>query len=181
MAAYDTRLTVPSCNLQGSSCNSGALLEGRGRLPGMVEKNQPNTLDTCEDGNAGTYGKDESIEKIVVRSGSLNAVSGADLVEGANVTIIATLIPDSIDYAQDFADFYYASDALNPAWTYIGTKQTINGGKQDVRVEYTLPIGSNQAVRVSLRFGGTPSSCYDGENKEFYDVDDLVFRVKRKS
>jgi hypothetical protein len=118
----------------------------------------------------------------VVRSGGIDEVSGADMVVGRNATITTSIIAGQDDYLVDSVDFYYADSASsNPKWTYIDTKSPKRSGESDLSVEYTLPTGTIQAVRVSIRLVGSPSSCYLGSNKEFSDVDDLAFRVKQNS
>lgn len=180
-ASYDFGLTVPRCSAYGTECNSLNLLNGRGTLMGGNEENAPNTLDLCADGNLGNYHIDESIEKIVVRSGEVDGTgSGVDMVEGGRATITATVSPwDS--GSSDYASFFYASDAFNPIWTLIGTKQPVGGGVQEIKVTYTLPTGRDQAVRVTFWYndyqwmnGACSSGSYD-------DNDDLVFRVKSNS
>ena len=59
------------------------LLNGRGYMEGGYESNQPNTIDGCADGSYGLYREDESIDKIVVRSGGIDGSgSGSDLEAG---------------------------------------------------------------------------------------------------
>jgi hypothetical protein len=177
-AVYDVALGAPRCISYGSKCDSLSLLNGRGSLENGVEANRPNTLDTCGDGNAGTYQIDESIEKIMVVSGEIDGSgSGVDMVEGERATIIATVWPWNSG-GSDYADFYFASDSSNPYWQYIGTKQPIGSGLQEIKLSYDLPSGENQAIRVNFRYRGVQGSngcCAQG----FYDdTDDLAFKVK---
>ena len=176
-ASYDSGLTIPRCNAYGSSCDSLNLLNGRGTIRNGNEPNRPNTLDSCTDGNSGSYHYDESIDKIVVRSGEVDGSgSGVDMTEGGRATIEATVYPWSA-YA-DYADFYYTADATNPQWKYIGTKKPTGSGLQVIKMAYNLPQGTNQAVRVSFRYQGSQGS--NGACSEGYydDNDDLAFGVK---
>lgn len=175
VASFDDNLGAPRCASEGSSCSSGTLLNGRGSMSGGSEINSANTLDGCFDGSSGTYQKDESIEKIVVRSGEIEG-SGSDAVmeSGSRVTIEATVFAWSSG-ASDTADFYYASDASNPVWQYIGSKTPDGGGEQVLKIAYNLPEGSSQAIRVQFRFGGTIGTCTYGS---YNDRDDVVFAVK---
>ena len=50
-----------------------------------------NSLDSCQDGPWGTYHSDESIDKVVVRSGDINAPSNDNMVEGGRATIEASV------------------------------------------------------------------------------------------
>lgn len=143
-AVYDAALGAPRCILYGSKCDSLDLVNGRGTISNGNELNRPNTLDTCTDGNYGSYHFDESIDKIVVVSGEIDGTgSDVDMVEGGRVTIIATVWPWSSG-SGDYADFYYASDAFNPQWVLIGTKQPTGSGLQEIKVSYNLPSGASQ-------------------------------------
>ncbi|KAL7449993.1 hypothetical protein ACHAWC_001987, partial [Mediolabrus comicus] len=178
-ASFDGVLGVPKCPA-GSSCDSGALLDGRGTKG--PESNQPNTLNSaCTDGTSGTYHEDESIDKIVVRR-----VSGGDgdLTEGDVVTIEATVWCWNTG-SSDYIDFYYASSATNPQWVPVGGNvgasnrvQCPGGAQQTVSMTYTLPAGGLQAVRVNMMYNaGDPgvNSCVTGS---WHDTDDVAFVVK---
>ena len=165
-AAYDAGFGAPACDTRGSSCDTQSLVDGRAGLG--PESNQPNTLDACADGTSGTYHSDESNDRVVV-----STVDGKDFTEGATVQIDATVWAWSTG-SSDTADFYYAADANNPSWTYIGSESPSAGGAQTLSVQYTLPAGDLQAVRVNFRYSGSAGSCTSGS---YDDRDDLVFRV----
>jgi len=150
-------------------------LNGRGTLRYGIEPNQPNTLNGCQDGSSGYYHSDESIDKVIVRAGGIDAPSNDDMKEGDTVTIVATVWAWNTG-ASDRADFYYTGDASNPDpnWQYIGTKTPPSGGANDLMMSYTLPQGSEQAVRVQFRYGGSIGTCTSGS---YNDHDDLVFSV----
>jgi hypothetical protein len=142
------------------------------------ESNRPNTLDTCKDGNSGSYHGDESIDRIVVVSGEIDGTgSGLDMVEGGRATIIATVWPWNSG-SSDYADFYYASDSSNPQWVLIGTKQPTGSGLQEIKMSYNLPSGVNQAIRVNFRYRGVQGSTGACSSGSYDDNDDLAFRVK---
>ncbi len=139
-AVYDVRLGAPVC-AHGSSCDSRSLLDGRGSLgPG---RNQPDTLDSCTDGDSGTYHSDESNDRIVVTN-----LSGQGFKEGDTVEIAATVWA-WFTGSSDSADFYYAADAENPSWTYVGSVVPSAGGAQRLTQQYVLPAGSLQAVPIA--------------------------------
>ena len=165
-AAYNAGLGAPACATNGSSCDSGSLLEGRGNLG--PEANQPNTLDTCTDGGSGSYLSDESNERLVVRTLDL-----FDMAEGATVEVEATVFAWSTG-TSDTLDLYYTADANNPSWTLIGSFTPPGGGIQTITAQYTLPAGSLQAVRANFRYQGSQSPCSTGN---YDDADDLVFAV----
>ena len=150
------------------------LLDGRGTVSGGNEPNRSNTIDGCIDGNHGTYHEDESIDKIVVRAGEIDDTgSEVNMEAGRRATIMSTVYAYS-DGSEDYADFYIASDAYNPSWQYIGTLQPSQGGVQVLKIEYTLPEGVTQAVRINFRHLGNVNNCTQGA---FNDRDDLVFSV----
>eukprot|EP00956_Cyclotella_meneghiniana_P022707 scaffold43275_cov67-Cyclotella_meneghiniana.AAC.2 len=174
-AVYDAALGAPRCILYGSKCDSLDLVNGRGTISNGNELNRPNTLDTCTDGNYGSYHFDESIDKIVVVSGEIDGTgSDVDMVEGGRVTIIATVWPWSSG-SGDYADFYYASDASNPQWVLIGTKQPTGSGLQEIKVSYNLPSGASQAIRVNFRYRGVQGSNGACSSGSYDDNDDLAF------
>jgi hypothetical protein len=164
-AVYDAVLGAPQCVLAGSECDSLTLLDGRGTVG--PEPNASNTLDSCSDGNSGGYHSDESNDRIVVKT-----LDGSDLSEGATAQIEATVYAYSSG-GSDTLDLYSAADATNPMWTLIGS-YTSAGGVQTITAQYTLPVGSLQAVRANYRYNGSQSSCSGGT---YDDADDLVFAV----
>ena len=165
-AVYDAGLGAPLCAIAGTSCDSTSLLDGRGTLG--PEPNQPNTLDVCNDGTAGTYHVDESNDRIVV-----TAVNGSDFTEGDTVRIDATVWAWST-FTSDSLDLYYAADANSPSWVFIATLQPSGTDQQTLSATYTLPTGTLQAVRANFRYQGSASPCSGGT---YDDHDDLVFAV----
>jgi len=172
VASYDEGLGAPKCSF-APSCDSGILLNGRANINNGVEPNQPNTLNICTDGPAGSYHSDESIDRIVV-----SKASGGDLTEGDPVTITATIWCWGSG-TSDRIDFYYASDASNPVWTQIGPRKTCpGGGAQTMTASFTLPPGSLQAVRANLMYGSSDAGVNKCVTGSYDDTDDLVISVK---
>jgi len=139
------------------------LLNGKGS---NLEPNPPNTLDMCSDGLVGVYHSDESIDEIKV-----STVDGGPLRGGAMAEIEVKIWAWN-DGSADTADFYYATNANAPIWEFIGSKRAGGPDLQTLKVQYSLPDGPLQAVRVNFRFLGSQSSCSRGN---WDDVDDLVF------
>lgn len=166
-AVYNSGLGAPACSVAGSECDSLALLDGRATKG--PEPNQPNTLDSCTDGNSGTYHSDESIDKIVVSTLDNGNFSVGDTVK-VDVTVYAYQTGSS-----DTLDLYYAADANNPSWVLIGSTGAPGGGTQTISANYTLPSGNLQAVRANFRYQGSASTCGSGN---YDDTDDLVFAVE---
>eukprot|EP00985_Skeletonema_marinoi_P027483 scaffold22633_cov83-Skeletonema_marinoi.AAC.1 len=174
VASYDEVLGAPKCSF-ASSCDSGILLNGRANINNGAEPNQPNTLNTCTDGPAGSYHSDESIDRIVVTRAS---GGDGDLTEGDEVTITATIWCWGTG-SNDRIDFYYASDASNPVWTQIGDRKTCpGGGAQTMTASFTLPPGSLQAVRANLMYGSSDAGVNKCVTSSYDDTDDLVISVR---
>mmetsp|Transcript_27577 Transcript_27577/g.50257 ORF Transcript_27577/g.50257 Transcript_27577/m.50257 type:complete len:149 (+) Transcript_27577:635-1081(+) len=74
----------------------------------------------------------------------------------------------------DTADFYYAANANAPVWEFIESKRAGGPDLQTLKVQYSIPDGLLQAVRVNFRYLGSrkASACSGGR---WDDVDDLVF------
>lgn len=172
IASFDQALGVPKC-AAGSSCNTLALLDGRGNIG--PETNQPNVLkNACNDGTSGAYHVDESIDNIVVSS-----ISGNDLTEG-EVAIVTAQVWCWGDGKSDFVDFYYASSATDPVWNFIERKQCPGGSAQNVSTLYTLPQGAIQAIRVNLMYEDATTPIDNCASGPFNDIDDLAITVRPK-
>jgi len=188
-AEIDDELNVPSCSTASSSCSTGGLVTGRGKLGPEEgpEQNAPNSLDGCTDSDAGNYNISESIEAITVSS-----KTPGNMREGDSVTVTATVICWYTG-ANDTADFYYTTIVGQNLvqWVFIDSVDCSGvgsvGKKQQLSVTYSLPKGRRHAVRVnfSYRVGDrdVSSSCVEStEENEFYnDVDDLVFAVEENT
>ena len=173
LASYDSTLNVPRCVDSVKSCSSGVLLNGRSSLGPKEQGHSPSTLqNSCSDGANGSYLVDESLEAIKVSSTNGGLLRSGDIAE-----IEAEVF--SYDRNADSADFYYATNPLNPIWTLIGTAKPSQKGAQSIKVQYTLPDGELQAVRVVFRYQGSPSTSlrFVCPSSGYDDVDDLVFKV----
>ena len=168
IAAFDSVLRAPKCSAVGRSCDSSTLVNGRdGRGP---EPNASNTINaTCTDGTSGTYHSDESNDRIKV-----STVDGSAFGAGKSVRIDATVWAYS-SFTSDKLDLYYAANANNPSWVFIGTLTPPGAGVRTLSATYTLPAGSLQAVRAQFRYLGSASSCTSGG---YNDRDDLIFAVQ---
>jgi hypothetical protein len=75
--------------------------------------------------------------------------------------------------SKDRVDLWYAPDATSPAWVLVGTATpSALNASSSVSMTFTLPTGSLQAIRSTLRRGGSASKCPSGS---YNDHDDLVF------
>jgi leucyl aminopeptidase len=166
-AVFDAAVQAPRCSTVGSSCDSGALVNGRdGRGP---EPNQPNTInDSCADGTSGTFHADESNDRIRV-----STTDGSLFAAGKTVRVEATVWAWTTPSA-DRLDLYYTANASAPGWTFLATLTPPAAGAQTLSATYTLPSGPLQAVRARFRYQGTASPCATGG---YIDHDDLVFAV----
>jgi len=167
IATFNPTLGVPKCSSITAACTSGsALLDGTG---GNQEPNPSNTLDECIDGANGKYHSDESVDQITV-----SAIGGGSLQAGALAVIEAKVWAWS-DGSQDMADFYYSASVDNLDWKLIGSRPAGGPDERTLSIQYTLPSNSPlQAVRVSIRYQGSPNECPGGA---WDDSDDLVFAV----
>jgi hypothetical protein len=105
------RYKVPLCEAPFASCNSGPLLLGRGQAPSGIERNAPNTLDGCADGDAGVYSEDPSVEYINVRS-----LSGATIKPESAVTVEAKV---HCKDASDVIALFHSASASTPDWRLV--------------------------------------------------------------
>lgn len=157
-ASYDPVIRTPRCVVSSRECSSGDLLDGKG----VDEVNAPNVLDDCSDGTWGEYHVHPSNDKIVVKSGRKDGTdSGGEITERSYATISATVW--STFATSCFADFYHTNNITDPTWEYIGSQVTSNVREPEVlEVDYEVPIGSLQAVRVHFRYLGSPGTCPAG-------------------
>jgi large repetitive protein len=163
-AAYDYSLRVPKCATPGSICDTTGHLRGRhsGELYGG-----PTTINgTCSDGT-------DSLEAQKINRIKLSSINGERFAQGQRARIEVHV--NALDTATDALDLFYASDANNPAWTYLTTLQPGAAGAQVLSTEYVLPGGKLQAVRARFRVGGgNGSACGTGA---LDDHDDVAFAV----
>jgi hypothetical protein len=106
----------------------------------------------------------------------VSTVDGTDFAPGKTVRIDATGWVWTGGPTSDHVDFFYAANAVSPAWTLITTvtPTSSQGGAQTFSATYTLPSGGLQAVRVQWRYTSTAAACSAGG---YNDRDDLVFAV----
>ncbi len=173
-AAYDTGLGAPVCSAVKSFCDPGWLLVGRDQLG--PEVHTPNTLQaSCPDGSWGTYGVEESVESIVVRT-----PDGSALTVGKPAQVDVTVIA-SAAYDADALELYEATDAEAPSWRHVTTLLPRVAGSQVLTAEYRLPPGALQALRARMRYRGVEEACgtyVDSRGVEYGvydDHDDLAF------
>jgi subtilisin family serine protease len=166
-AAYDPALKAVRCDTPGAQCDSTTLLDGRGPLG--PEPNAPNTINAaCSDGMSGSYGSDESLNRLRVYT-----VDGTNLAPGKAVKIEATV--RAFSAAEDFLTIYATANAGSPSWSLVKSLKPTVAGTNVLVADYVLPAGSLQAVRGVFRYQGTAASCPAGDYDE---ADDLVFTTQ---
>ena len=167
-AHWDASLQAPACGGEVASCDSGALVVGRG--PVGPEPAAPNTLGgTCPDGTGGFFHSDESLDRL-----RISTLDGTPFAAGKTVKVEATVWA-YYNFTADHLDLYSAADAASPTWTWIGTLTPAAAGQQVLSTTYRLPTGGpRQAIRGVFRYGGAAAPCTTGA---FDDRDDLVFPV----
>ncbi|MCY1078279.1 Ig-like domain-containing protein [Archangium lansingense] len=156
-------LRAPKCSTPTPICDTTATVKGRH----TAESYGPNTINAaCADGTA-------SLEAQKINRIRLSSVDGENFTQGQRVRIEVHVL--ALDTATDALDLFYATDALNPAWTYLTTLQPGATGAQVLSTEYVLPGGKLQAVRAQFRVGGiSGSACSTGA---LDDHDDVIFTV----
>jgi len=182
-AVFDSEYGVPRCVNTGSSCDSRALLNGRGTVTNGNELNLSNTnlkRAACTDGNSGSYQFDESIDQITVTAGDIESgtpvPSGDFIIEGGRAYVTVKLYCWSTG-ASDTADIYLTQDASSPdsGWQFLASIPCPGGGVQTITQAFDVLRGTNQSIRVNFRYNGSPSTCSSGG---YDDHDDLIFTVK---
>lgn len=165
-ATYDATLRAPRCAAFGKSCDSVALLNGRGPLG--PEPSAPNTVaSSCADGTTGVYHSDESLDRLKV-----STLDGSTIEGGKVIRVDATVW--SYSWSSDRLDLYYAANAANPVWIFLATLAPTTNGASTLTAQYALPHTATQVVRGRFRYGGTAAACGAGP---YTDHDDLVFAV----
>jgi len=173
VAAFNATLKVPSCTA-ACGCDTGAsAIKGRGTMTNGNELNRPNTLGgSCTDGASGTYGTDESLEQL-----TLKTVDQGTLAPGKQVQLDIRAFCYS---SSDKLDLYYTTNptAAAPTWTTLATGLSCPGTRGYYTFTHTFNLNSTatgqQAVRGNFRFSTTAGTCTAGG---YDDRDDLVFTV----
>ena len=178
-AVFDPALGAPRCDTFGSFCDSGGLVDGRGRNAPLVfiveEPNAPNTIHgDCRDDlmdfplALDPFHTVESLDHLRIAT-----VDGSTLAPGKRVRVDATVWSESPD---DALDIFVAADATAPSWTYVATLPApLVHQATTLSTTFTLPAGSQQAIRGNFRRGGSPGTCTASGADE---RDDLVFAVQ---
>ncbi|WP_426751060.1 M20/M25/M40 family metallo-hydrolase [Myxococcus sp. Y35] len=169
VAGFDPVLRAPRCFSESHACESGTLLNGRGGMG--PEANAPNTINnSCADGVAGTYLREQSNEHIQVYT-----LDGAHFTAGKQVQVDATVWV--FNPRSDRLDLFYAANANAPEWQLIGTLSAPSRGRHVLSATYELPAGTGaQAVRAVFRLSGSANPCNPAS---YTDHDDLIFTVGR--
>jgi hypothetical protein len=168
-AVFDAALLAPACRGAVSTCDSLGALAGRGTVG--PEQNAPNTLQSsCADGAGGTYGVDESIERLRVRS-----LDGNALQSGGQAVVDVIVSPYAPAFNADALFLFAADDATAPVWKSLGTLAPVSGDAQVLSLQFTLGTGALQAVRAVFAFNAAQTAaCIPGD---YNDHDDLAFKV----
>jgi Zn-dependent metalloprotease len=164
-AAYDPVLKAPRCAADTSVCDTGTIVNGRASLG--PEPNTPNTLGgTCLDDAGGSYHFDESLDRLRIYT-----TDGSPIGPGKTITIEATVYAWS--GTTDFLDLYYTSTPTAPSWTLIGTFTPGSTGVRTISTTFTIPAGTQHAIRGQFRYNGSATSPCSATG--YSDRDDLVF------
>ncbi len=151
---------------------SSALIKSRNSLA-TPEPNQPNTIDSCTDGTAGTYLTDESIENITITN--LDREGNFKIDDRVKIDITAhcwTGGPGS-----DNINFVYTNKTQTPLWQVImSAPACVFGGFNKFSKTFNLDkVKGNHTIRGIIQFGGSTSATC-GVNS-FDDNDDVTIFV----
>lgn len=187
-AEYESDFTAPYCSNGSSPCTAGTSLlacrdsvsDGNGPEP-----NQPNTIDSCDDGTA-TYsspscGGDESVENITITD-----LNSSSFLEGDTVSVSTWV--HCYGATDDHLGLAYTndSDASTPQWTLLEFQEDgcpSSGYQQITFNDFTIDnTAGNHSIRVYITYdtAGTPpqSTCaVRSSGSRYDDNDDLVFLV----
>ncbi len=166
-ATFNPNFRAPSCGA-GCGCDTVNLVKGRGTMAGGFEQNNPNTINrSCADGNAGTFNRDESINRL-----QLSTPDKGLIVPGKSVKLDVSVYCIN---GTDKVDLFYTTNASNPSWQPLATGLACSAGNKMFSHTFTVGASAGQhAVRAQLRYGGTASVCAAGSYNE---RDDMVFTV----
>lgn len=184
-AEYSLNYTAPYCDTGESPCVANStLLSSKDNIIGGGELNQPNTIDGCADGTAGTYANTETIENITVID-----YNRSYFLTGDSVGVSAWAYCDSVTPGADHFGLVYTNDssAVSPQWRL---KQFItscpgSGLNKIVFNNVTLDnVSGDHAFRVYVQYNSfvpdSTETCSDssgGGASTYDDNDDLVFKV----
>ncbi|HYO68438.1 MAG TPA: Ig-like domain-containing protein, partial [Archangium sp.] len=171
---FDTSLLVPRCDIATARCDSRELLLGRGGQ----ERNTPNTLDGCVDGNSFEHSfQREAVERIrVIRE------DGTALAAGKRVRIEVDVRAGYIP-ADPLALYHSANAARGTSFTKFASFQAVEGAGpyQTFSAEFVLPAGNLQAFRARMQ---SSVDLYEPQCQavnNYTDRDDLVFAVAQEA
>ena len=170
---FDTSLRVPRCDSATARCDSRELLLGRGRQ----ERNTPNTLDGCVDGNSFDWSHmREAVERIrVIRE------DGTALAAGKRVRIEVDVRAGYIP--ADTLDLYHSANAApGTSFTKFAALHPTDGAGpyQTLSAEFVLPAGNLQAIRARMQSNVDLYHPQCRAEDDFTDRDDLVFAVAQE-
>ena len=190
-AVYDPAFGAPRCSSGAAICTVDASVIGsRGNIflfPASKnykrgEPNQPNTLDAQNDGAAGEYLDEESVDKIWIRSLS----NDFWIRSGDRVRVEASVHCNYGAAKNSYVSFWSAKDAKTPSWSQIGSKVRCDlYGFRQFAVETEIPSDvANQYAGVRVNsihtvaegdcsiadtdVAAPPGSCHDTDDVAFY-------------
>lgn len=186
-ASYDPTYGAPRCQDPTSLCDTGTLLVGAGHpSEGGSELNAYNTIDGCFDSKNMTHEVDESVDRIVIRSIDGNVFTvGREINIEANVFTGVNTTEGRAPYGGNWVHFFHTANR-DAKWTFIASVwpyQTIfirvgKRGYKTVHLNYTLPEGDVQAIRVKFGYEQTLYVVGPCMNENgLTDFDDVVFHV----
>lgn len=174
-ATYNSTLGCPSCNnaTNFTECTTrdsgdGGIIYSRNNISPAAEPNQPNTIDTCADGTAGTYRTDESGEELKVFTlENRSWIQGEDSVQ-VNWTV----------YCYNALSNAYVAyrNGTNASWQMLAGGDCSGGGIATFYFNFTLDNTTTDyhVLRGIVGYNNPSQFCDAGT---YSDRDDLAFWV----
>jgi Zn-dependent metalloprotease len=170
------RHSAPALYCNNSPCTApSGLIGSRGNISNVSEPNYPNTIDSCMDGNMGTYLVDESLENMTLTDSLDDKYMAGDVIE-------ASVWAYCYKKDQDNLNIVYANNSQSPDWRVISHMHCNDSGMQLFTANYTLDnVTGNHTIRGLIQnMGNELSTCGDGVNG-YDDADDVTIKVIRNT
>lgn len=186
-AEYSSDFTAPYCEYGESPCIAdSAMLKCRDSVTdgNGPEPNQPNTIDTCQDGTAvysnPSCGGDESIENITITDLNNSNFRPGDTVEASAWVHCYAATDDHLGLV-----YTNNSDAATPQWQLLEFLEDgcSSAGYQEITFSnFQLDnVSGNHTLRVYITYDTSfvvpQNFCANRSGSRYDDNDDVVFRV----
>lgn len=172
----------PAISCTSSPCTApSTLIKSRDNL-NTPEPNAPNTIDGCEDGSAGSYLNDESIESITVTS-----LNNSFFEIGDTVRVDINVYCSNLYHQYDKLNFVYSNDIDDIQWQIKDKKQCSSTGIKTLSTTFKLDnnVGNHSIrgvfIQSSYSFDFPDTICGEDDSRSNWaDTDDIIIYVKEQ-